>query len=169
MSEPVEWKIPLNNGFFALVDKEDYAYLMRWTWRVRLAFGNHYAVRMEQYTDSNGKRKRRSVHMHREVLGLTFKDGQQCDHIETGSTLDNRRSNLRIATSAQNLWNRGPMKNNKAGVKGVWQDKRWGSWQARINVNKKAINLGTFKTKLLAAKAYSDAAKIYHGEFARTI
>ena len=43
-------------------------------------------------------------YLHREVLGLTPGDGLETDH-RNGDRLDNRRSNLRVATRAQNAQN----------------------------------------------------------------
>jgi hypothetical protein len=77
---------------------------------------------------------------------------------------DNRISNLRIGSSAENGWNRSFNKNNKLGLKGVvfTQNK----WRARIDVNGRVIYLGYFQTPREAAAAYNDAAVRYHGEFA---
>jgi hypothetical protein len=88
------------------------------------------------------------------------------DHINA-SKQDNRWSNLRKATKAQNSWNQCRRKNNSSGYKGVNFHKATQKWMARINVANKRIQLGLFETKEEAAKAYQDAAMQYHGEFAR--
>lgn len=80
---------------------------------------------------------------------------------------DNRWTNLREATNAQNQANRGPQKDNKAGAKGVcWREKRQ-RWCAQIHVGGRQIFLGEFSQKADAADAYARAARIHFGEFAR--
>jgi hypothetical protein len=46
--------------------------------------------------------------------------------------------------------------------------KRDGNWKSRIVVDGKEIWLGYFSTPEAAHAAYCEAAKQYHGEFART-
>lgn len=84
------------------------------------------------------------------------------DHINRDK-LDNRKSNLRMSTQSQNACNR-VWATNTSGFKGVNQ--RDNKWRARIQIGKKRIHLGFFDDKIDAAKAYNDAAKFYHGEFA---
>ena len=86
------------------------------------------------------------------------------DHIN-GVKTDNRLCNLREATISQNNMNRGLQSNNSSGSTGVDKIKN-GRWRARINVNKKEIHLGYFIEKSDALKAFGDAQKKYHGEFA---
>ena len=50
---------------------------------------------------------------------------------------------------------------------GVCYDTNYGQWMGRIGYNGKRIWLGRFDSEIDAAKAYDDAAKKYHGEFAR--
>ena len=104
--------------------------------------------------------------MHREVLNLAWDDERKGDHIETKNTILNIRSNLRIATTAQNCQNSERMARNISGCKGVGWYKRYGKWRARIMVNGKSQLLGYFDTKEEAYAAYCTAAKLYHGEFA---
>jgi hypothetical protein len=80
---------------------------------------------------------------------------------------DNRISNLRLATPAQQQANTSLQSNNKHGSKGIkWREdnKRW---RAEIYVNGRAVNVGSFTTKEAAASAYAEAAVKYYGEFAR--
>lgn len=88
------------------------------------------------------------------------------DHIN-GNTLDNRRSNLRVVTRTQNNQNVTIRKHNKSGYKGVSLEKKTGRWVAVIQANNKRIHLGTFDTPEEAYAAYCEAAKKYHGKFAR--
>jgi len=91
-------------------------------------------------------------------------DGYVIDHINRNG-LDNRRSNLRFATIAQNAWNSRRRK-NRSGYKGVWYAKDKGRFRAAIWHNNKREYLGYFNSKIDAALEYDRAAKKYHGDFA---
>jgi len=93
-------------------------------------------------------------------------EGMMVDHIN-GNTLDNRRSNLRVCTHAENMRNRKIHKNNKSGFKGVYLDRITGKWKAQIRNNRKRFYLGSYETPEEASKAYLDAAERLHGEFFR--
>ena len=93
-------------------------------------------------------------------------DGMDLDHIN-GIRNDNRIENLRIATRAENLWN----KSGKVeGVKGIYRDKRRKKrpWLARIGVNGVTFSLGAYKTQEEAQEAYRIAAEKFHRAFAKT-
>jgi len=91
----------------------------------------------------------------------------QIDHIN-GIRTDNRFTNLREATTAENTRNGLISKNNTSGFKGVCFHKDTGRWQAKIFINGKGRHLGLFDTAEAAANAYDAAAAKLHGEFART-
>jgi hypothetical protein len=80
------------------------------------------------------------------------------DHID-GDRWNNRLSNLREATSAQNQANRGARKDNKSGRRGVRFQKHSGKWAAQIQI-------GSFDTMEEASAAYLRMAGICYGEFA---
>ena len=150
-------KILLTKGCEAIVDDGDYEYLNQWKWHAYLSPNgkNHYAKRTHQL-----RGKKSGFLMHRAIL--TPPGELQVDHINM-DTLDNRRSNLRLATSSQNHCN--TKGRGKSGAKGVYESGL--RWMAQIRTNKKKIYLGTFSDVRSAALAYDEAAKKYHGEFAR--
>ena len=92
----------------------------------------------------------------------------QIDHID-GNRLNNKFSNLRLATHAQNSCNRCASQQSKAKLKGVSWNKRDQSWGAKIKANGQNIWLGSFPTPELAHMAYCKAAAELHGEFARAV
>lgn len=108
--------------------------------------------------------KKPSILLHR--LLLTPPKDIQVDHID-GDGLNNRRSNLRLATAAQNSWNTGLKRTNTSGHKGVsWRADR-GKWQVHIRVNGERLSLGHYEELQDAADAYVAAAREHHGEFAQ--
>jgi len=87
--------------------------------------------------------------------------GMQIDHRDR-SRSNNRLSNLRLATHAENRRNSGMQSNNISGVKGVGYNKDTGKWIARVG--KKYLGLFiTFEEACDARKA--EEVKL-HGEFA---
>lgn len=88
------------------------------------------------------------------------------DH-KNGDPCDNRIENLREATRSQNNHNAKLRKDNTSGVKGVTWVKREQKWKARLCLDGKFINLGTFSTKEAAAEVVRDARTRIHGEYAR--
>jgi len=82
---------------------------------------------------------------------------------------DNRINNLRRSTSSENSKNMGPQSNNTTGYKGVASpDKGRSRYRVKIMSEGKSINIGSFRCKHEAARAYNTAARMYHGEFAYT-
>lgn len=85
------------------------------------------------------------------------------DHIN-GDRLDCRIDNLRECSASQNAFNQRRVK-GKSLAKGV-RKTRYGTYEARICVNRQNIQLGNFKTETEAADAYWTAARHHFGEFA---
>lgn len=84
------------------------------------------------------------------------------DHIN-GDPFDNRISNLRLATVAQNSQNRyKAQKNNPHGNLGLTYDKVKKLWRARIGLNGKRIYIGKFKTQEAAYEAYIASKRELH-------
>jgi hypothetical protein len=104
--------------------------------------------------------------MHRLVLCFYgIRRFKMPDHINKDG-LDNRISNLRKCTPAQNQANTKLRTDNTSGYRGIRRRKDNGKWEAVIQVNNKAIFLGSHYSAKKAAKAYDKAAIRYRGEFA---
>lgn len=87
------------------------------------------------------------------------------DHINR-NPLDNRKSNLRQASTQENARNRSVPSNNTSGFIGVSWDKDAEKWRAFIKINGKNKWLGRFINKEDAIVARLKAEKEYFGEFA---
>jgi hypothetical protein len=144
--------IPLNNGRFAIVDSADYEKLTRYNWSVRTS--SEYAMRIE---------KGKNIYMHNEIIHP--QSGLVVDH-KNHNGLNNTRENLRIATKSQNCCNQKKRLGSSSKYKGVYLNKCLGKWGAVIRFQRKYTFLGYFTNEIDAAKAYDEAAKKYHGEFA---
>ena len=151
--------IELTQGKITRVDDEDYYQLNKSKWFAHFDGYHWYAARNIR---KNGKRT--TIYMHREILGITDPK-THTDHAD-GDTLNNQRYNIRKATSAENNRNRGKNKNNTTGYKGVSFHKRVMQFVAGIYTGGKRVHLGYFSTAKDAAKAYDDAAKEKHNDFA---
>ncbi len=86
------------------------------------------------------------------------------DH-EDRNRSNNRFSNLREATSSQNIVNR-VLENNTSGYRGVVWAKDTKKWKATLKMGRKFYNLGYFDDPIVAAHRYDRAAKEHQGEFA---
>lgn len=162
MSEYKE--IPLGkSSHVVLVDAVFYVWLMQWKWCAARRGDKIYAT--TNIIDAAGHRTQ--MLMHRLILGLKPKDGRFGDHKDPNNTLDNRLSNLRIATPKQNTHNVRMHKDNKSGLKGVSWSTAMNRWGAHIYLNGKQTSLGYFVDKFEAHQAYCKAATAYFGEFAR--
>jgi DUF971 family protein len=93
-------------------------------------------------------------------------EGLLIDH-RNHNGLDNRLTNLRPATPAQNIQNARKQKpRTTSKYKGVDFVKPTGKYRARIAVDGQRLFLGSFANQLDAARAYDEAAKKYFGIFA---
>jgi hypothetical protein len=89
----------------------------------------------------------------------------EIDHRDLNGS-NNKWSNLRTATHAQNNQNKKVQKNSRTKFKGV-QKIISGRWRAYISIGRKFRHIGMFDTPQEARRAYLKAAKRLYGDFAR--
>lgn len=152
-TEAVE--IPLSRGWAAIIDPEDESRVSKYNWVIRQTRLTSYAV-----TTIN----RKQIYLHRFILNTpTHLD---TDHINKNG-LDNRRKNLRIATTAQNLFSKRRLKPGASSFLGVTctPKKRKKIWRARIKIGDREVFLGRFVTEEEAKNAYIEASMARDAQF----
>lgn len=137
-----------------ILDKEDYEAL------------KHYKVRVWGGYPSNG-----GSNLHRKIIRRMYPDrkltrDELCDHIN-GNVFDNRRSNLRLATRAQNSQNRFRPRTNRSGFKGVSKSRNGYGYSVEVCADGKRECVGYWIDKLDAARAYDIVVKERCGVFAK--
>ena len=92
----------------------------------------------------------------------------EIDHIN-GNRSDNRISNIRDVQPTQNKQNMQMYKNNKSGCTGIFYNKINKNWRARITVDKKVIEIGSFTNlnDAIAARKEAEAKYGFHSNHGR--
>lgn len=129
--------------YICLIDKEDYSKVKDYRWSLTW---NGYATT---------KKQKSNLWMHRIVMQYEGKN--DIDHINHNK-LDNRKSNLRIATRSQNNMNR-------LKTKGYYYDKENEKWRAYIEKDGRRIYLGRFETEEEALKSRKEAERKIFKDF----
>lgn len=165
-------KIYINSAVYGnkicMVDDEDYATLSIYKWSLN---NGKYATRQisrkgKMSGDNKHTCKQHKVLMHRIITNTLGCKDIEVDHID-GNPLNNKRNNLRVCTHSQNMKNIKPYTKRKSSLyKGVTYNKASNKWMASIHSNCDRIYLGLYVTEKMAAVAYNNAARLYHGEFA---
>jgi len=135
-------------------DIEDYNKIKNFTWYIGK---DGYVV--EKY-------KKIMTRMHRLVMKLNKDNPIKVDHIDRKRN-DNRKMNLRFATSSKNGMNKGLQSNNSTGFVGVSWDKKNNKWYTAIKINQKVVFIGRFSDIDIAITERLKAEIKYFGkEFA---
>lgn len=137
-------------------------------WWNRNFSGKEAFTALSNHGYRHGLISRRSFKAHRVIWALVhgyWPDGQ-IDHVN-GDRADNRIANLREASGAENMQNRGLQVSNTSGFKGIAWSAKQGRWVVRISKDGRRTYIGSYVTKEDAAKAYDAAAIQMHGGFAK--
>jgi len=142
---------------YFFIDGDDFEKVMKYTWNASRR--KHGAVYIKHDTWKNNIRG--VISLHRHIMDCP--DDLVVDHID-GNPLNNCKSNLRICTRRQNLFNSKKLKGSKNKYRGVRKDHN--RFQAYIKHEDKQLNLGSFLTEEEAALKYNEVALKLRGEFA---
>ena len=153
--------VPLTKGYEAVIDAADVPLVGGVNWHAAVQRDGRVYAKRSQWVDG----RHLNLLLHRVIAGTP--KGMDTDH-KNGDGLDNRRSNLRNATTSQNMCNQRKKANSASGLKGASWAGHLGKWRATIRLNGKRKSLGVFDTPEQAHAAYCKAAPDFHGEFART-
>jgi hypothetical protein len=155
---------PKHGDHNVLVDDDDFDLINKYHWSLAKGKTTLYA---HAYEWRNGRNH--TIRMHKLVMGVASstsgKRSLPIDHRDHNG-LNNQKSNLRIASPAENARHARISKRNSSGYKGVCFHKGQQKFNARIRVDRKLIQIGSFDRAVDAASAYNDAALQYFGEFA---
>ncbi len=134
---------------WAIVDAADYAAIAERPWKYQAPDKRHRSAYATGQILEDGRW--RYTNMHAQITGWAM-----TDHID-GDGLNNRRSNLRPATSVLNGQNLRRSLVNTSGERGVDWHKSHSKWRARIEIAGRRLNLGYFDTRDAAANAVREA------------
>lgn len=136
----------------ALIDKEDIELVKPYKW----GFDGCYA---RTTIPKNGKST--ILYLHRLLMNIPI---GVVDHIN-GNKLDNRRCNLRVCTTADNVHNRTDKATTRSGIHGISWVERISKWHVRICINYKQKHIGYYANIEDAIEARKRAEKEYFGKY----
>lgn len=134
----------------ALVDQEDYDLVSKHRWYDKRGY-------VCTSISPHGRGKTVTVYMHRLILGLERGDRTKVDHRDHDPK-NNRRSNIRVCTHAENHQNRRQYgdADTSSQYRGVSWSKEKRLWQAYVQTEGKFHHLGFYEREMTAAKVSAD-------------
>lgn len=140
----------------AFVDTEDLPILKKYRWNMR----------SNGYVFSSGRIDKHHLGMHRVLmLDDPINNPYEIDHIDNNPA-NNRKSNLRVCSRAENSRNRKTRYDSTTSYKGVAL-KQAAMYHATIGYNGKKVFIGNFATPEEAAQAYNKKAIELYGKYAK--
>ena len=154
--------LPLHGGGVAGIDDQDFEIVSSFRWTLHKNSPSRTRTTRYVVARINGRR----VYLHLFLWALWGREPVPIVDHHDGDGLHCTRLNLRSARVIDNNRNRGIIRSNTSGYKGVNWDKQRELWRAKIAVDGTRLHLGYFVDPVAAARAYDAAAKQHHGEFA---
>lgn len=145
-------ELNISGTYKVIVDDTDAHLLTEWRWHAHVTGPNVYA---RGYPIGN--RKGGLFYLHRVILGVNDRSSD-VDH-RNGNGLDNRRTNLRLASRSQNNANRHAVQSYSSPFKGVHYETQTGRWRAEVMKDGYRYRLGRFDSIEEAAAAYDAKAR----------
>lgn len=148
--------IKSKNGLFEVkIDTKNIERVSQHTWSIE-----GYPSRI--YVSHRG-RKITNLKLHRFIMNCP--EDMVIDHCNR-DRLDNRESNLKICTLAENLQNKSKtnISNKSSGIKNIVWDKSRNKWKVSIEKNGQRHNIGRYDS-LEEAKLWADMAREEHHHF----
>ena len=142
-----------SDSFCFIFDKQDLDIVKQYTWRRSHSRGYIYTTIKQKFT-----------YLHTIIMG-DLSCEKKVDHINLDK-YDNRRCNYRFCNDHENAFNKGIVKSNTLGYKGLHKT-IYGRYGACIGFCKKHFTAGYYGTKEEAASAYDYAAMLLYGDFAK--
>ena len=140
-----------SKGEYFLIDTDQLEKVLKYNWYVDVRKG---------YVDSTShKIKYRKLHKY------LLDTNSIIDHINRNPR-DNRLSNFRICTTAENNRNKKVRSDSRTGIKGVcYEPNKKKKYRARIQLDGKRITIGYFETLEEAERAYKEKSVELFGEY----
>lgn len=151
------------NFIETIIDFDDFSFVKEYLWS--LDKSNGYTISSE--LKSNNTYRYKKLYLH----NLIFKYyneipyGFEIDHINR-NRLDNRKTNLRLATRSQSSQNTTKRDGTTSKFKGVYFDKSRNKWKMQLSKDGKLLYNKRFDTELEAAIFYNQKAIEEFGKFA---
>ena len=165
-------KIIINTKYgtkISLIDTEDLervkSFGLRWCIK-NSSLPQHQYAKATRWEMVDGEPKLKSYCLH--ILIMEVKDGGDVDHINH-DTLDNRKENLRVVTTSNNVrYRQCKNSNNKSGYRNVCWISNLEQWCVQLHINGKNERLGFFDDVDEAGVFAKEMRQKYYGKFAGT-
>lgn len=144
-----------SNDKVFLIDLEDLQKTLKYCWKLN---SRGYVVSATRADEG-----KKGLRLHRYLMNCVDTK-LVVDHINHNPS-DNRKSNLRVCTQQQNMFNQKPNTRNKSGVKGVRFIKSCKRWEVRFTYNGKERVIGYFDNIADAIALRKQYEEKFYGEF----
>jgi hypothetical protein len=155
-------EVPITKGYITLVDEDDAQKVTGQKWWTIIVTKNRNIPQI--YVQGLSRETGKRIYLHRFIMNPP--NHLRVDH-KNHNGLDNRKSNLRIATNSQNAANR-RIEVGQMGFRGVRQspNSKRNPFYANVAIEGKTLHLGCFPTAIEAALAYDKRAYELFGSYA---